>query len=150
MFFTSTLKEITALSSSRCHKNTHTLSRTCVQSTTRTTMSSDLPPMGIGPDLATRTLSAHTDMPLTRTNEDLAMRTLSACTGTPLALTNKDLVTRTLSACTQQARAHKQRSCDKNSLCAHRHAACNWLHAHTPRSLLARRERRGAFDGYWE
>ena len=82
----------------RCHKNTHTLSQTCVRSTTRTTMSSDLPPMGIGPDLATRTLSARTNTPLVRRNKDLATRTLSARTNTPLAHTNKDLATRTLSA----------------------------------------------------
>ena len=58
-------------------------------------MSSDLPPMGIGLDLMTRTFSGSTD---TLTNEDRAMRTLSACTDTPLARTNKDRATRTLSA----------------------------------------------------
>ena len=52
-------------------------------------MSSDLPPMGIGPNLMTRTLSACTDTPLVLTNED------PAHTNTPLAHTNKDLAART-------------------------------------------------------
>ncbi len=58
----------------------------------------------IGPDLATKTLSAHTNTPFACTNKDLATRTLSVCNNMPLAHTNKDLATRTLSAHTY---AHK-------------------------------------------
>ena len=124
----------THLSSSRRHKNTHTLSRTCVRSTTRTMMSSDLPRMGIGPDWAwsrdKNSLCAH--QYTFRVHEQRSSNKNSLCVQQHASCTHKQRSRNKNSLC---AHLRTQKSGNENSLCAHQHASHNWLYAHKPRSV---------------